>query len=410
MKLKKYTKAVILVTLFLIYAGASYAQSVYNAYGIGLQKHVISVRAAGMGGAGIALPDNIVQNHLNPSVWTELDYASITAGVSSEGIRFETSDYTKTSGNTSWNQVGFAVKTTKNSAIGIGFYPFMDSDFQFYTSNDEYQQTVKSSGGTSIGYAGIAYKFMDFISIGAKILYYFGSTNENWSLIFAQPSYRASETNRTVSRWGKGYSIGTTLWLHPKLRIGAVYVAESELETELEIEERSAGKLPLIVDNYYTTIPSSFGLGTSLNLYRGIDLAFDYFTTKMQDYKYGDDVNPGYRNSTRYSAGFEFKSEKRPGMPFLKRLNYSLGGYYWDLYNNDLDGSALTEKFVTAGFSWQFNNLVGQAGSIPFFPTRIDIAIQGGIRSSETESLGSEKIFRFYISLAKGETWFIRRR
>ncbi|MCP4725301.1 MAG: hypothetical protein GY863_09710, partial [bacterium] len=148
----------------------------------------------------------------------------------------------------------------------------------------------------------------------------------------------------------------------------------------------------------------------SLNLYRGIDFALDYFTTKMQDYRYEDDENPGYRNSTRYSAGFEFKTEKRPGLPILKRLNYSIGGYYWDLYNVDTDGSALTEKFVTAGCSWQFNNLIGPVESVPFFPTRIDFAVEGGIRSSETESLGSEKIFRFYISLGKGETWFLRRR
>ncbi len=397
--------------MILLSSGISYSQSAFNAYGIGLQRHVVSTRATGMGGAGIALSDNIVQNHLNPSVWTELVYASITAGMVSEGIRFETPDYTTTSGHATWNQVGFAVKTTKNSAFGIGFYPFMDSEYEFISTNDDYEQTIISTGGTSVGYAGFAYKFFDFISVGAKFLYYFGSRNENWQLIFSDPAYRASETNRTVSTWGKGYSIGTTIWLHPRVSLGAVYIAESTISSELEIEDKSAKLLPRVVDKYDTTIPSSFGIGTSLNLYRGIDFAFDYFTTKMQDYRYGDDnTDPGFRNSKRYSGGFEFKSEKRPGMPFFKRLNYTLGGYYWDLYNSDIDGSSLTEKFVTAGFSWQFNNMVGPVESVPFFPTRIDFALEGGIRSSETESLGSEKILRFYISLAKGETWFLRRR
>ncbi|MCP4726308.1 MAG: hypothetical protein GY863_14790, partial [bacterium] len=308
MKSKKYIKTAVLIAVFLIYTGTSYAQSVYSAYGIGLQRHVISVRATGMGGAGIALPDNIVQNQLNPSLWTEIDYASINAGVVSEGIRFETPEFTKTTGTAAWNQIGFAVRTSRNSAIGIGFHPFMDSDFEFNTSTDEYLQSVRSTGGLSIGYAGMAYKFMNFISIGAKFLYYFGSTNENWKLYFVNSNYRATETNRTVSKWGKGFSIGTTLWLHQRIRIGAVYVAASKLDTEVEIENRSAGMLPQIIDKYGTTIPSSFGLGTSLNLYRGIDFALDYFTTKMQDYRYEDDENPGYRNSTRYSAGFEFKT------------------------------------------------------------------------------------------------------
>ena len=71
--------------------------------------------------------------------------------------------------------------------------------------------------------------------------------------------------------------------------------------------------------------------------------------------------------------------------------------------------TSISEKFLTAGLSWQFNNLITrQDENIPFFPTRLDIAIEAGLRSSASESLGSEKILRVYIALAKGETWFLR--
>jgi hypothetical protein len=57
----------VVILIFVLFASICYADSFYSSIGPGMPRYFVSGKAAGMGGAGIAIFDELAINSVNPA-------------------------------------------------------------------------------------------------------------------------------------------------------------------------------------------------------------------------------------------------------------------------------------------------------------------------------------------------------
>jgi len=384
------------ILLLLVISPAAGAQSIFGSYGIGELRYFIHTRSAGMGGAGLAVPDAIAQNHLNPALMAAAGYTSFSGGLQYEGINLSRSSRTYTSQHMQAYNFGFTIKATKTFAFGGGLVPYSDTDFSIIAKTPGYTKKLEGSGGTSMASFGAAYRFNKNISLGINYLLLFGASDETWSIDFTDNYYDDSVSKFDRSRWGSGVSVGMHAAVLPGLHVGGTFFSKITLNTTNRVSYYS-GKNSTSAGGAIR-LPYSYGAGAAYTVKQRFTVAGDIFFWQFNNLEDAAFQSRQYRNSTRYSIGAELAPEQRASLSLFQKLSYRIGFYYWDLYSRDIDNSPLSEAFVTAGCMLPF---LGNTA-------RIDIALEGGMRSSQSQALGSEKIFRLHVSLTGGEIWFIR--
>ncbi len=389
----------LIAPIILLIPSTGMAQSIFGAGGIGELRYLANIRSAAIGGSGIALVDPIAQNHLNPAAWGYLRYVSYGIGVRFEGVNNERSTQNSTSEESGLNDISFALNTKGSLTFAGGFKPHSDNDFKVLTKTDVYERLLEVTGGTSLGYFGFGYSFGERVLIGAQYNYVFGTDDEQWNLDFSQfNNVNISDVaiRSTRQKRGYGYTLGTIFRFFPQVQIGAVYMSEAKLDTKLR-ESDTAGNAG-IEEQFDITIPHSFGIGLVSELSPAVLFAADIYSWQYEDLDLSAPTTQIFNNSTRYSAGFEFGNRETEIRTIARGLKYRIGGYYWQLYNTDVDGTAVTEKFITAGFGYPFNG-----GG-----TRLDVAFEGGFRESESGLLGKDKVARLFVGIVGAEVWFRR--
>jgi len=294
-------------------------------------------------------------------------------------------------------------------AFGGGINPFTDVDYDLDITGAEYTRKLRSTGGISVGNLGAAYRINSKIALGVNYKILFGKDDEVWIVDYDYGGYEDSKDELIKSQWGSGVSIGTLIDVTKRLKIGGVFVSKFNMNTTNKVNNYVRHAKVERQNEYYIyktttlseedfTIPCSYGLGVSLDINSRFSAAGDIYRWQMRNFKHSRAGIAVFNNSTRYSIGFEYDPEKGRTDIWYRKVDYRIGFYYWDLYSRDIDGSPLTEQFVTTGIS------------LPFFGNfaRIDIALEGGIRSSETKMFGSEKIIRLHFSFTGSERWFVR--
>lgn len=393
-----YTGTFFLFTvLFLIQPAVVSAQSIFGAGGIGELRYFANVRSTGMGGSGIALLDPLAQNQLNPAAWPVLRTVSYSVGFRYEGLRHKRSSQNITSENAAINNFSIAIRPKRRLTFAGGIRPISDTDFNVITQTDLFDRTLKSEGGLSLGYFGLGYSFGTKLLVGAQLNYVFGTDTEDWRIKFNNAGIFDSGSRTTRRKNGSGFSAGSILRVAPKFQIGFVYMSETILNTEIRFSDSLGNSA--FQDPRDITLPQSYGVGIVSELSQKLLFSSDVYRWQYQDLDLLQASNQVFNNSTRYSAGFEIGRRVPERAGSFRNLNVRVGGYYWELYNTDIDGSSMTEKFITFGFGIPFNN----------FRNRVDIAIEGGLRSSESEALGKEYVGRISVGLVGSELWFVRR-
>lgn len=379
----------------------AYAQSVFGNYGIGELRYFGSVRMVGLGGAGIAVFDPLAQNQINPAMWVSLERVSYGGGLLFEGLRFEQASATNNSKTGAVNNITISAKITPKFAFGGGLRSFSDTDYNFVVKNTEYERTIDGTGGLSVGYFGLAYRPFEIFAVGATFNYLTGVDNETWKINFTDDLFVDTDNNFLRQKKGFGFSVGTVFIPSPRFALGGVLFSEANLETTRRIvifEQNLDNPKSGVFEDNDIHIPLSFGLGFAAAVTSSALLAGDFYQWNYSDLKTNRVRGQLYKNSNRYSLGMEFGSGEQFSSGSFSGLSYRIGGYYWDLYSRDIDGSKVTDKFLTAGLGIPFNQDL----------VRMDFGVEGGIRSSSSKAIGSEKIIRLYVSIVGSEFWFIR--
>ena len=214
---------------------------------------------------------------------------------------------------------------------------------------------------------------------------------------FLDNSFINSERNVYSSMKGASFSSGIILNLSEKFNVGFTFNPGVNLDGEQGIKfyEDSVG----YQSKYKFKLPSSFGFGLYSKLNSKISVNMDFYRNLYKNTKIDGCAAQYFNDSDHFGIGFEYIGSEDPTDPLKRRIVYRTGFNIGNFYINDLNNNKVNEFFVTTGMGIPFNESKG----------RIDLAFQFGKRGNTSLNPGRDLMFKFFISIAGGEKWFVEK-
>ncbi|MCG2714749.1 MAG: hypothetical protein L6422_00450 [Candidatus Marinimicrobia bacterium] len=389
------------ILIVMLLTGSLFGQnSNYSSYGFGLSSPSIPVRNLALGGTGLAIPDSINLNLLNPALWNGFVTTSLQGQVGTSTVSADpgSPDLVMT------QFLGFSFKFPIGKKIGVamGIMPItrMTTEKSFSsdsTSLIQYTSDVDVKGGISQFFFGGGYRVNPNFCLGLKTQIYFGNYLTKMATDF--------DTDGDVNSYFRKYTImqGTQLGL------GAYWVSKDrKMEVGATIDHRLKFDSYSNYDFYFgpdsTTkkknipYPSTFQLGVRRKMTGSLALSVDvsYSLVPKSLYKdfyvieTSDAQNPFYAG-----IGFEKATAPRPGASIWNQMALRAGAFHKSESIHQSGG--LQETGISFGMSLPFNRHLN----------RIDLAIVASIRDGFlNETVGKEKVLSFYAGITTGELWF----
>ena len=392
------------ILIVILLAGSLFGQnSNYSSYGFGLSSPSIPVRNLALGGTGLAIPDSISLNLLNPALWNGFVTTSLQGqvGISTVGADPGSPDLVMT------QFLGFSFKFPIGKKIGVamGITPvtrmaaeksFSDST-SFGSSMIQYTSDMEVKGGISQFFFGGGYRVSPNFSLGLKTQIYFGN--------YLTKMATDLDIDGGVNSYFRKYTIvqGTQLGL------GAYWVSKDrKMDVGATVDHRLKIDSYSNYDFYFgpdsTTkkknvpYPSTFRLGVRRKMTGSLAFSFDVSYSLVSESLYkdfyvietSDAQNPFYAG-----IGFEKATSPRPGASTWNRMALRAGAFYKS--ESIYQSGGLQETGISFGVSLPFNHNLN----------RIDLAIVASIRDGFlNETVGKEKVLSFYAGITTGELWF----
>ena len=388
----------------MLLTGSLFGQnSYYSSYGFGLSSPSIPVRNLALGGTGLAIPDSISLNLLNPALWNGFVTTSLQGQVGTSTVSADPGS----PGLVLTQFLGFSFKLPIGKKIGVamGIAPvtrmtaeksFSDSA-SFGSSTVPYTSDMDVKGGISQFFFGGGYRVNPQLSLGLKTQIYFGN--------YLTKMATDLDTDGGMNSYFRKYTIiqGTQLGL------GAYWVSKDrKMEVGTTIDHRLKFDSYNNYDFYFgpdsttkkknISYPSTFQLGIRRKMTGSLAFSVDisYSLVPKSLYKdfyvieISDAQNPFYAG-----IGFEKATAPGPGVSTWNQMALRAGAFYKSESIHPSGG--LQETGISVGVSLPFNRHLN----------RIDLAIVASIRDGFlNETVGKEKVLSFYAGITTGELWF----
>lgn len=387
--------------------------SPYTRHGYGTINEAGYGQSTSMGGLSVGLRSAQFTNPGNPASYTAIDSLNfrIEAGASFTASIY-TNDQQKNKladGNLEYLAVHFPIK--KWMALSLGMRPYslvgynnayqvtevtnMTSD----TLVSQYNYTGK--GGINQIYLGLGFRPWRPISVGANLLYHFGTIEHNSIVAFNKEySYRTLQTQEIQVRdfcvnFGLQGSFKTAKNQH--LTIGATYQIKSELKAEASKTIITTDTTVLNFDNNFDT-PQSFGIGFVYQFNTRLLVGFDFKKTGWSDIRFFGEKP--YEDVNSFVWGAQYLPDPM-SRKYYQRMYYRCGLNVSKTYYK-VNDERLNKMAITAGLGFPLKK-----GSDP---TVINIGFEYGKNGSTANGLVKEQYFKGTINVTINERWFAKRK
>jgi hypothetical protein len=360
-----------------------------------------SSRAAGMGGAGIALDDSTAINFINPAMLGSLKKVRISAGAYLSN-RVMRDDYAKDTEG--WAQVeNFGIAVRLKQGLGVAFFltPASRIDYRYVwdvsLGGQNFAQSEQGKGGLNRISMNLGWAFANWGQIGGGISTLWGQVEESRISYIDETGYNSYIEFLTTSQWlAFGGTAGLLLKPVSGLAIGAVFEPETPIQLNGTFAYNQDDSSSTSEHEY--RLAASYGVGLS---YRFLPQWLVAGQVTYAPWGNLDDLpqsSYGYQDAYTFSAGAEWTPADLTSENFLARLQYRFGGRIESGYALGEGGSAIEGYFATVGFG------------IPFHKgrDRIDLSVEYGRRGDLSANGGQEDILKIRFGLNFGETWFVR--
>jgi len=403
--------ACIIVCGFLLVATATAGNggSAYTMFGIGDLNFSPSVRSAGMGYTGIALPSANAINTLVPATWSRIARVRIDASALYEGINTADASAKLYQAKGLFNGVHLAIPLSPAHGIvfGAGIIPYSrvayNTSFSGTQAGVDYRMNEIGSGGLTKAQVGLSYAPFEELAVGATVNYLFGKRATERTLIPLSSNVWGgtlfidegqSGTNVTLSALFTGlgrvsetlrpFSLGFMLTTRANLSSSLTH----RLETLAEVDTIRLGERNL-------TIPIGFGIGAGYQLGERWLFAADYYTQAWNDARVHGVPFTNIRNSNRFGIGAE-KLPLKDATSWSDKLAYRLGFVYEATYYR-LNGEPINMWGATGGITMPVSG-----------ETRLNIGLEYAQRGVQQQPLVRDRFIRVSFALTIAEPWFIR--
>ena len=386
--------------------------STYSLLGIGDLRYLPSVRAAGMGYTGLGVIADDYINSLSPAAASRINRTRLDASIFYEGFNSTDGTRSRYLAKADFGGAMLAVPVAQSQGIVItaGFMPYSKVNYDSY-SQGAYQNGPDSlgytihylgSGGITRGTAGLSWTPFGGVTVGAALNYLFGSVDRS-SVVTLTGGFAGGTTTHTQTVSGVTGTFAAQLTgfgrispaLEP-LSLGMVITSRGNLHSndqasyvfaaELDTAEGVANRIVL---------PIAYGVGSAYVAGNRYLLAADYSAQPWSKSEINGITPYGIRNAQRFGIGAERMASRERATSWLDRIAYRLG-YTYDATYYALNGTTINAWSLTGGLGLPFSG-----------ESRMNLALEYGVRGTIAGGLVKDKFLRILISINLSEQWFV---
>lgn len=425
----KITRTTIFISIFLICGLNAIGQednsintySPYTLYGIGDVSKPGSAKTSAMGGLTLGLRDPLTIDYYNPASLSVRDTLSFLfdVGVMQKNTFSKTSSAKTSANNFNFDHFAMSFRIAKNLgfAAGVKTYSSVGYDIErreadpvvMYNYGDILYQH-KGEGSINNLFAGLGWKLHKNVSVGANFLYYFGSIERYYNIVFTTNTQYASMYSHNKLRVNKvGVSAGVQyhkdLPNNSSIIAGATFRPKTNLSPK---QEAYAASISFTTDTISYSkehissvfVPMEFGFGVTYNKLNKLTVGFDYLYEDWKDFNisgnsnsfiFDTDINQTFRLGVDYIPNaYDIRNA-------LKRWSYRAGAYFTNSYMI-CNGERIKDYGITFGVGIPISRM----------GTKLNGAVEIGQRGTTSKGLIKETYIGFKISASIHELWFIK--
>ena len=399
-----------------------HAQSVFNAYGLGLSKSGHYAATSGAGSIGLVPTFHPGVSLDNPATWPGLKFTYISGSYNSRSVGLDNkNDITYGNG---LDKIQFVIPIQDRYAIGVSlklvnnhnsYFKTDSSTFDFQGKNLITNKEFRSGGGLLAGSFGVSFPMNEKMGLGFSVDRLFGSSRDEHSLVLNDIHYRMfnirtySGTVMNLNFAGNFYNDNDLIVL-AFARISMTGKPVSGTLYQFDLFEDRNDNYTYDPDDYPATVnvdtievsdiyaPNSFSFGLNagfrndLNIFGEFQIWNDEASSANYESIYTDQIG----SKTHFGGGL-VKFGNIGARAWQDKLTFRLGAFK-ESYGLRYSGKTINENGITMGIGFKFAVTGNQ----------LDFSYRTGSRSINGDY--KELVKEFNIGLSLGDVWFLRRR
>ena len=399
-----------------------HAQSVFNAYGLGLSKSGHYTATSGAGSIGLVPTFHPGVSLDNPATWPGLKFTYISGSYNSRSVGLENRNNI-TYGN-GLDKIQFVIPIQDRYAMGVSlklvnnhnsYFKTDSSTFDFQGKNLITNKEFRSGGGLLAGSFGVSFPMNEKMGLGFSVDRLFGSSRDEHSLVLNDIHYRMfnirtySGTVMNLNFAGNFYNDNDLIVL-AFARISMTGKPVSGTLYQFDLFEDRNDNYTYDPDDYPATVnvdtievsdiyaPNSFSFGLNagfrndLNIFGEFQIWNDEASSANYESIYTDQIG----SKTHFGGGI-VKFGNIGARAWQDKLTFRLGAFK-ESYGLKYSGKTINENGITMGIGFKFAVTGNQ----------LDFSYRTGSRSINGDY--KELVKEFNIGLSLGDVWFLRRR
>lgn len=389
------------------------SSSPYTRHGYGKISEAGFGQSASMGGLSVGLRSPLFTNPNNPASYTAIDTLNfrIEAAASFSANKFSDSKQSTRSGDGNLEYLALHFPIKKWMALSLGMRSYSTVGY-----NNAYEKTeivpatndtiisrynYAGDGGINQLYLGMGFRPFKAISIGANLLYHFGTIEHNSAVSFnkdyAVRTLQKQEINIKdfCVNFGAQGTIKTAK--DQELTIGATYQIKSELKADAQKSITTTDTTVLNYDNKFDT-PANFGIGFVYLFNTRVLVGFDFKKTAWSDIRFFGEKP--FEDVNSYSWGLQYLPDQA-SRKYYQRMYYRCGLNVSKSYYK-INEERLNKLIISAGLGFPLKKGLN--------PTVINLGFEYGKSGKTDNGLVKDQYFKGTLNVTINEHWFAKRK
>ncbi|RSK47978.1 porin family protein [Hymenobacter rigui] len=422
--------------------GQGLGNSPYSRLGLGdASLNAGGVRQMGMGGIGVAAPNSVNVNELNPALVYYTNRTTFEAGFTGQFKTLRNTVSSQRTGSATLGYLALAVPINRRWASAIGLKPYSTVDYESKTLDNTIQGDPTSqvekrytgSGGLAEAYMSHAVRVAKGLTAGVSAGYVFGSIDQEASTRISTPTLALDLSNRDIYQQHVRYSdfaFRTGLHYRGQIKeklsynIGGTYSFRSNLNGTRSIsllrEDYNSiriGSTAVETDTKgKARVPALTQIGISLDNNRSWSLSAEGARQEWSQFRafgeQGGSSGIALSDTYRFGVGGELTPDATSVENYFKRVTYRAGINVTQLPYRP-GGNTLYDRSVSWGFALPLPT------ATPLDATVVSLGFTYGqrgntdvLRNSDgtTERNVKEDYIRMQLGVTLNNRWFIKRR
>ena len=406
--------------------------SPYSRIGLGeFNANTGGVRQMSMGGVGLAAPNAVNVNELNPALLYYTSRTTFEAGYTGQYKTVKNATASSRSGNGTLGYFALSVPLASRWGAAVGLKPVSAVDYESNILQDvvgepgsQSLKQYKGTGGVSEAYLGQGVRIAKDLTVGFTASYLFGTVDETVGTTVQIVNSTAALV-KSVDRQHTRYSdFAFRAGAHYRqkvakalsLNLGGVYSFGHSLggqQSNTQERENISGSLisaPIQLNNGRGTtyMPGLAQLAVSLDNDKNWSLSLDVAQQQWSKFSSFNTAGPALSNTMRIGLGGEISPDPGSVEHYFQRVTYRAGVSMAQLPYQP-GGKTLYDRSVSWGFAFPMPTASALES------TTLSLGFTYGQRgNTDVLSSGASNVQESYIRGQLGVTlnnrWFIKRR